>query len=65
MAKPLDPIVSARVPEEIKDEIEQAARAAGVTRSDFIKSALITTVRMSPMTKGEMFRLHGEAQEVA
>jgi len=48
MAKPLDPIVSARVPEDIKDEIEQAARAAGISRSDFIKSALITSVRMSP-----------------
>ena len=65
MAKPLDPIVSARVPEEIKDEIEQAARAAGVSRSDFIKTALITSVRMSPATKGELFRLHGKAQEVA
>jgi len=45
MAKPLDPIVSARVPDELKEEIEEAARAAGLTRSDFIKSALITTVR--------------------
>ena len=51
MAVPLDPIVSARVPQEILDELDEVATELGVARSEVLKMAIAAALMQFQQAK--------------
>jgi len=53
MAVPLDPIVSARVPQEILDELDEVATELGVARSEVLKKTIAAALMQFQQAKKE------------